>query len=170
MENAVLVKDVASMELSGSISTYEYQSITDSDTIRVILLQSSQNLSDPLQSSVIHISLSKSVHDIIDGYVALSYVWGNALERGSFSIDGKILDITLSLEVALKHVRDDSRVLKIWADGICINQKDMFDRNHQVSKMGLIYSTARHQSSSYALPLLKMVHFLVTYYRMTLLC
>ncbi|KAH9221859.1 heterokaryon incompatibility protein-domain-containing protein [Leptodontidium sp. 2 PMI_412] len=131
------------MDLSAS-DKYEYQTIADSDTIRLILLQPSQEPSAPLQCSVIHTTLSERAHDIIEGYVALSYVWGNPMDRTSISIDGKHLDITTSLDNAFKHVRDKRRVLQIWADGICVDQTSVFDRNSQVARMGPIYSTARH--------------------------
>lgn len=123
---------------------YRYQKITNSDTIRLILLQPSQELSAPLFCSVIHTTISECAHDIIDGYVALSYVWGNPNDKSFILIDGKRLDITTSLDIALRHIRDKHRVLRIWADGICINQRDVTDRNHQVGRMSSIYSTALH--------------------------
>lgn len=80
----------------------------------------------------------------LEHYVALSYLWGDAILKGSILIDGKVLGITASLEMALRYVRDGKRVLRIWADGICINQGDVHDRNMQVAFMGAIYSIARH--------------------------
>ena len=58
------------------------------------------------------------------------------------SLDGKRLDVTASLECALRHVRDGFRTLLIWADGVCINQNDVQDRNEQVRFMGNIYYNA----------------------------
>jgi hypothetical protein len=101
--------------------TYEYSKITQPGIIRLILLQPSQDLEDGLHCFLIDTCLEDCYNDIVEHYVALSYVWGDASQKGSISVDGKTLEITASLEVALRHVRDYSRVLRIWADGICIN-------------------------------------------------
>jgi hypothetical protein len=82
--------------------------------------------------------------DICDHYIAISYVWGDQNDTRTISVDGKRLQITASLDSALRHVRDHRRVLRVWADGVCINQKDVHERNRQVPLMGDIYSTAQH--------------------------
>jgi hypothetical protein len=88
--------------------------------------------------------LEECENDLVEHFVALSYVWGDSSQKGSISINGKTLAITASLALALRHVRDPKRVLRIWADGICINQMSIHDRNTQVSIMGTIYATAQH--------------------------
>ena len=45
---------------------------------------------------------------------------------------------------ALRHIREPKRGLKVWTDGICINQSDFEERNIQVQQMGAIYQLARH--------------------------
>ncbi|CZR67932.1 uncharacterized protein PAC_17831 [Phialocephala subalpina] len=122
---------------------YQYSAITQPDIIRLILLQPSEHLEAKLCCSLIDASLKGCDNDVVE-HVALSYVWGNASLKGSILVDGKHLEITHSLEQALRHVRDPRRVLRVWADGICINQKDVEDRNTQVAAMGTIYATARH--------------------------
>jgi hypothetical protein len=124
-------------------TAYEYLKITQPGIIRLILLQPS-DIEAELHCSLVDASLKDCDNDVVEHYVALSYVWGDANQKGSISIDGKLLEITASLEMSLRHVRDRSRVLRIWADGICINQKDLDDRNTQVGVMGSIYATARH--------------------------
>jgi hypothetical protein len=44
----------------------------------------------------------------------------------------------------LRHIRDPQIVLRVWADGICINQFDNREKNVQVGLMGSIYELARH--------------------------
>jgi hypothetical protein len=44
----------------------------------------------------------------------------------------------------LRYLRDARRELKVWADGICINQNDFKEKNVQVGLMGSIYKLARH--------------------------
>lgn len=94
---------------------------------------------------MIHGTLVEYDHDVVDHYVALSYVWGDETDKRAISIEGKKLEITASLDCALRHIRDrHSRMLRVWADGICIIQNDVDDRNLQVAQMRSVYSTARH--------------------------
>ncbi|KAF6833114.1 ankyrin and het domain-containing protein, partial [Colletotrichum musicola] len=50
--------------------------------------------------------------------------------------------ITRSLHDALRDLRDGTRVRRVWADALCINQLDIPERNSQVALMGRIYSVA----------------------------
>lgn len=52
--------------------------------------------------------------------------------------------MTTSLECALRHLRDERRVLRLWADGICISQADDEEKAKQVEQMGKIYQCAHH--------------------------
>lgn len=45
---------------------------------------------------------------------------------------------------ALKAIRKEDEELFLWADGICINQADTAERNHQVGLMGNIYRNAKN--------------------------
>jgi hypothetical protein len=105
----------------------------------------SPDIEGPIQCSVIHGTLAEYNHDVVDHYVALSYAWGDETDKRAISIEGKRLEITASLDCALRHIRvRHSRMLRIWADGICINQSDVDDRNLQVAQMGSVYSTAHY--------------------------
>jgi hypothetical protein len=124
---------------------YHYTKLTNPDSFRLILLEPSLTPTAPLQCGLLISTLLEYDEDIIDHYTALSYVWGNANEKGTISIDGKyFLEITPTLEQALRYLRDPRRELKVWADGICINQNDFEEKNVQVGLMGSIYKLARH--------------------------
>jgi hypothetical protein len=126
-------------------NVYRYTRIIEPGVIRLLALQPSPDIEAPIQCSVIHGTLAEYDHDVVDHYVALSYVWGNETDKREISIEDKKLEITASLDCALRHIRDrHSRMLCVWADGICINQNDVDDRNLQVAQMGSVYSTARH--------------------------
>jgi hypothetical protein len=45
---------------------------------------------------------------------------------------------------ALKAIRKEDEEVCFWADGICINQSDTTERNHQVGLMGKIYQSAKN--------------------------
>ena len=50
--------------------------------------------------------------------------------------------ITISLADALRRFRNEAHVRVLWADALCINQKDNGERASQVQLMGLIYFKA----------------------------
>jgi hypothetical protein len=59
------------------MSNYQYQKLTVSDAIRLILLQPSTDLDSPLVCTLLHTSLTRCHNNLIDKYTALSYVWGD---------------------------------------------------------------------------------------------
>ncbi|KAM5383828.1 hypothetical protein ACJZ2D_001817 [Fusarium nematophilum] len=46
------------------------------------------------------------------------------------------------MAAALRHLRQSTLPRVVWAYAVCINQGDTSEKNHQVQKMGLIYSKA----------------------------
>lgn len=122
---------------------YLHTRLAEPDSFRLILLQPSPHLTAPLQLTIVTATLNQYEDDIVDNYVALSYVWENQKDTRKIDVDRKQLEITASLESALHHIRDASRTMEIWADGICIDQTDNEDKNIQVRQMGSIYGLAR---------------------------
>ena len=105
-------------------NAYQYTTLVEPHAFRLILLRPSPNLTSPLKLGLITSTFSQYDDDIVDHYIAFSYVWGDQADTRTVDIQGKELEITASLESALRHLRDGSREMKIWADGICINQKN----------------------------------------------
>jgi hypothetical protein len=99
----------------------------------------------------------KSAPRLEPSFEALSYCWGSAVRTDSVYVERKQLlpsvkeldmkfdeiSITQSLYQALKHLRlrDDTRML--WADAICIDQRNEAERSAQVMRMQDIYKLAR---------------------------
>jgi len=79
---------------------------------------------------------------IQDGYIALSYVWGDAPYKTPMFCDGKVMQITLNLAEALRGLRDPVTPKRLWADAVCIDQTNNVEKNHQVKRMGTIYTGA----------------------------
>lgn len=105
-------------------------------------------------------------------YRALSYVWGDPGETRPMLLGGRHHDITMNLHAALKVVRDMPRSNEdlgeekylwmldffvnregktlckvqhpdhLWVDAICINQKDIAEKSHQIPLMEEIYGDA----------------------------
>jgi hypothetical protein len=134
------------MSLPTTDAKFEYEALMEEDAFRLIFLQPSQDSSAPIQCSLKHSTLSRYEHELQDHYTALSYVWGDPNDICTVFVDRKPVQITASLESALRHLQEQEpgRVLCLWADALCINQADVLERNRQVQQMAAIYSTANH--------------------------
>ncbi|PVH72694.1 HET-domain-containing protein, partial [Cadophora sp. DSE1049] len=131
--------------MNTKIEPYQYQSIQDNDGIRLIQLQPSKSSDSIIRCDLIHTRLRTVKQDIFEHYTALSYVWGDATQTTQIMVGEKTLEVTKSLDSALRHLRDERRVLNIWADGVCINQNDdEGEKGRQVQQMGKVYETADH--------------------------
>jgi len=94
-------------------------------------------------------------------YHALSYTWGSPL--GSFSqkvsrprikrlsifCDDRRLLVTPNLHDALRHLRTEETASRaadakyFWIDAVCVNQKDILERNSQVARMSSTFLGAQ---------------------------
>ena len=77
-------------------------------------------------------------------YEALSYAWGTAISPRKAVINGFELRITGSLDQGLRRLRLKHRPRTLWIDALCINQRDLKERSHQVQHMAMIYKSAKH--------------------------
>ncbi|KAE8448809.1 hypothetical protein EG329_008811 [Mollisiaceae sp. DMI_Dod_QoI] len=138
--------NLSTMSSPTTRTIFEYEALVEEDAFRLIFLQPSRNDSAPIQCSIKHSTLSHYEHELQDHYTALSYVWGDPNDLRTIFVDRKPVQITTSLESALRHLREQEsgRVLCLWADALCINQTDISEKNHQVQQMGAIYATAHH--------------------------
>ncbi|KAM7195079.1 HET domain containing protein [Rhypophila sp. PSN 637] len=75
-------------------------------------------------------------------YEALSYCWGVGDKAHQVFCEGKTIRVTASLFSALRNLSFRSKERRLWVDAICINQNDDLEKNHQVSMMGTVYSSA----------------------------
>ncbi|KAK5729767.1 hypothetical protein LTR17_011633 [Elasticomyces elasticus] len=76
-------------------------------------------------------------------FEALSYVWGTSIAERPVLVDGKPCAVTENLLTALVNLRRPDSDRTLWVDSICINQKNVLERNDQVQKMGSIYGHAQ---------------------------
>jgi len=138
--------------MSISPKAFQYEALTEKDGIRLIIIppKASGNRtvttvnSDAFQCSLIHTTLSRCENEIIDHYTALSYVWGDATDTRTIWVNESPVQVTVNLYAALNDLQDEIRVLRLWADALCINQQDDEEKNRQVMMMGRIYTLAHH--------------------------
>lgn len=75
-------------------------------------------------------------------YEALSYRWGNINDTKTITLCGQSFKVTSNAFHALEALRLDTESRFLWVDAICIDQKNLEERSHQVNIMGNIYSNA----------------------------
>jgi Heterokaryon incompatibility protein (HET) len=126
------------------MAPFQYKPLLQPDSIRLLCLEPSTDHSSLVQCSLVQTTLTDCKHEIIDHYTALSYVWGDPAASEAISVDEKTFHVTTNLFNALRDLRDDHRVQRLWIDAICIDQSNLEERNRQVSMMGMIYMTAQH--------------------------
>ncbi|OQO08617.1 hypothetical protein B0A48_06487 [Cryoendolithus antarcticus] len=76
-------------------------------------------------------------------YVAISYAWGEAVFSRRLEVHNARLNITPSLDGALRRLRKNFEPAILWADAVCINQADLEEMGYQITMMYSIYSYAQ---------------------------
>lgn len=120
--------------MTGSVDKYCMETIGD---IRILEILPG-NFEDSL-----HCRLRVAAIEDDPVYDALSYMWGDPSPSGKIVLDDEYFPVTASLENALRHVRLDYGVRYLWADAVCINQRDVQERGNQVHLMKEIYSRSQ---------------------------
>jgi Heterokaryon incompatibility protein (HET) len=127
---------------------HKYSPITFDDEIRLLLLYPGSGEAE-LLCELIPVRLTDK-----PSYEAVSYSWadsdGNAsLSRTIFTISRhstvsslRKTWITKNCETALRKFRDPKQKRPLWVDSVCIDQKNLSERNSQVKIMTDIYSGA----------------------------
>ncbi|XEV07151.1 hypothetical protein FSHL1_012438 [Fusarium sambucinum] len=75
-------------------------------------------------------------------FEAISYVWGEASFTQILVTSKGFIRITPSLASILRRLRHREEPRFYWADGICINQNDISEKEIQIPLMGVIYGSA----------------------------
>ncbi|KAL8851496.1 MAG: hypothetical protein Q9221_003596 [Calogaya cf. arnoldii] len=144
------------------MATYVYDKLNPSrKEIRICTIHPGA-FDDPIECSLRTVSLDDSLE-----YGTLSYAWGAPVFDHTLLIDGAVLKVTKNLHNAIRYLRRQQRPFcedghdassdnasrddettsshpteasgALWADAICINQADVYERSSQVSLMGDIY-------------------------------
>jgi hypothetical protein len=106
-------------------------------TIRLVKVRLSKNANDPVQCDIRFASTDND-------YFCLSYVWGNREPGDWILMNDKRFWARQSLFDFLTSARSlvDIQPHWIWIDALCIDQENIEEREHQVKRMGHIYSCA----------------------------
>jgi len=92
--------------------SYEHKALPTKTSFRVLELLPGLE-GDPVSCFL------RNVHWVeLPVYEAISYAWGDPKARAPVIVDGKLLDVTVNLQTALKHFRYQDRGRLLWADAI----------------------------------------------------
>ena len=75
-------------------------------------------------------------------YEAIPYTSGDLSTTKEILCNGKIIRATVNLYAVFKRLRDSSNGLLLWADAVCIDQRNIKERGHQVKLMGQIFKNS----------------------------
>lgn len=115
---------------------YRRHSLAEEDSIRLIVFPPAER-SAPLRAHLVTATTSE-----MPEYQALSYVWGDPTPVDAIICEDTPVLIAANLRDALLRIRSETETLIIWVDAICIDQRSLDEREHQVSIMGKIYEQA----------------------------
>lgn len=126
------------------MSQYCYSPLSPgANNIRLLRLMPHANAGT--KATEIHCELFEySLHDLgkrTHLYEALSYTWGGSKSPRSIYINKQKVEIRRNLHAALSCLQDHLE-RTIWVDAICIDQRNLEEREQQVQLMAKIYSKA----------------------------
>jgi hypothetical protein len=119
---------------------YRYQSLQHADSIRILVLHPSLNLSDPIICTIRPARLAESAN----AYEALSYTWEDITQKQAIKLHNGRRELLIGKNCcnALRRLRPTQKERLLWIDAICINQEDLTERARQVRLMNDVYSLA----------------------------
>lgn len=122
-------------------SSFSYQPLsTQSDCTRFVQIEPAQSEDEPISCSLVQIAFGDR-----PTFDAMSYMWGDRegdnghtilLHSVEFHVGKNLFD-------ALHHLRRGCQGKLFWIDAICIDQKNLDERNQQVQMMQQIYFRAQ---------------------------
>jgi Heterokaryon incompatibility protein (HET) len=137
-------------------SGYRYSPLEGSNSIRLLQVENVPSTAKgrgPIRCWIRHFSLSNA-----PPYRALSYAWGpDSSSTKKMFLNDKIVQVRRNLWEALAHLqfacfdfrtsgKDDVFAAEnstwVWIDALCIDQRNVEEKNHQVAVMGSIYGRA----------------------------
>ncbi|KZM27384.1 uncharacterized protein EKO05_0010483 [Ascochyta rabiei] len=114
-----------------------YSPLPDGDYIRLLILQPGDYDDD------IECELKVQTHRRSKNkYAAISYVWGDPTDTIDIECNHHPVPITRNLADALRQFRHPRTIRKLWADALCINQRDVTEKSIQVGRMGRVFQNA----------------------------
>jgi hypothetical protein len=116
---------------------FEYRSLRSGTSFRLIRLLAGRR-EDDITCQIFHSVISDA-----PPFEALSYTWGDSSQLHQISSTEGIIHVTANCGAALRDLRYSFRDRILWIDALCINQRNIEEKNIQVPLMNRIYAAAR---------------------------
>jgi hypothetical protein len=110
----------------------------DSPSIRLIRIRRASERWQPIACVIRTASVASE-------YICLSYVWGDHHPGECILLNGKQFYVRQNLVEFLRSARGTPDLVHkwLWIDALCIDQKNLGERQHQVQQMGRIFAQAQ---------------------------
>ncbi|KAF4960119.1 hypothetical protein FGADI_1137 [Fusarium gaditjirri] len=132
--------------LKNKVKNVKYNQLEDPDRwIRLVKLEPSPSepTSEPDRPDLLVCTIEEYIRGHSAPYTALSYVWESPdSPKKHVRIDGTAVDISSTVENALRRLRFRKKPRWLWVDQLCINQANEVEKSHQVHQMHHIYREA----------------------------
>src|ERR1700738_5057144 len=108
------------------IPNFHYEPLCRPNDIRLVILERGSG-DEPIRCRLVDVHFGQDIH-----YEALSYEWGSRLKHEQpIYVNGIPRTIRRNLYDALIQIRRSKWNRNLWIDALCINQKDVLEKNHQ---------------------------------------
>jgi hypothetical protein len=125
------------------MDSFSYDSLDAPGEIRILTLYPGSKHSDIEASLSVRTNV---LEEPIWPYEAVSYFWGDQTQQSTIKVlqQGSVYEISVgkNLKGALRALRYPRRKRYLWVDALCIDQRNILERNHQVLLMSKIYESA----------------------------
>ncbi|KAF2444491.1 HET-domain-containing protein, partial [Karstenula rhodostoma CBS 690.94] len=123
---------------------YQYSTLPSPTHTRLLELQPAEDATAELRCRIHHADIHDANAPLFD---AISYTWGGEDFSRTISIDDETnepsqMSITTNLFDAMSRFRRRVTARYLWADAVCINQKDGAEKSTHIALMTDIYRTA----------------------------
>ncbi|EFQ30787.1 heterokaryon incompatibility protein [Colletotrichum graminicola M1.001] len=99
-------------------------------------------LAGAADDDVVRVRLVVEAVDAAPAYHAVSYVWGDPGRTAGILCEGAEIRVTTNLLGALRRWRLADEDVVLWADAVCIDQRNTLEKTHQIALMADVYSRA----------------------------
>jgi hypothetical protein len=125
------------------LTQYHYEELSRGSRFRLFRFEKSQPCS-ALRLDELRIHLFDVDFADPPAFEAVSYAWGQNVASSAIVCNGQRLLVTPNVEAILRVLATRSEsVGTFWIDSICIDQRNVSEKNVQVPRMRSIYSEAR---------------------------
>ncbi|KAK4539933.1 hypothetical protein LTR36_009975 [Oleoguttula mirabilis] len=119
------------MAVAGDLSAYVWQPLSvERKEIRLLVLEPAPSLEDDIRATLHTVSLLENPE-----YRAVSYAWGERTDSIDIWRHAERTPVRVSLHGALRRLRHATEPRFVWADAVCIDQKNCDERAAQAAEV-----------------------------------